>query len=315
MTIYPTELTPTTNTFEQRSLEVARWANLVMALAGVFTAWFANADALLVDGLYSGVNFFSSLIAAKVGESVMRPWDKTRPFGYYADEALYVTFRSMVLLGVLLFAAVAAIAKIIAYISGDTPPELGFGKVVVYSICMLAICFAMAYVHHHNWKKSHKHSDILKTETRSALIDGILSAGVGLAFGLAPLLAGTPLGGLLPITDSIVVLVLVAIIIRQPVALFMRALAEIAGESAAPDIVSAIHQIAMEITSPKGNAVVDVAVSKLGRFHIILIYLVPNHPMDGRSVDQLRANLKARCESRIGFVELEVVLTETQRLQ
>jgi predicted Co/Zn/Cd cation transporter (cation efflux family) len=306
---------PTIGTFEQRSLGVAHWANLIMALAGVFTAWLANADALLVDGLYSGVNFFSSLIAAKVGESVMRPWDKTRPFGYYADEALYVTFRSMVLLGILLFAAVAAIADIMAYLSGNTPPAIGFGKVVGYSILMMAICLAMAYLHHHNWVKTHRHSDILKTETRAAIIDGILSAGVGLAFGLAPLLAGTPLRGLLPITDSIVVLILVAIIIRQPVAMFMRALAEIAGEAATTNVVLTIRQVAIEIASRRGFSLVDVAASKLGRFHIILIYVQPAYAVDGRSVDQLRAELKATCESRIGFVELEVVLTEMPRLQ
>jgi predicted Co/Zn/Cd cation transporter (cation efflux family) len=301
--------------FEQRSLRVARWANLVMAGAGVFTAWVANADALLVDGLYSGVNFLSSLVAARVGQSVMRPWDQTRPFGYYADEALYVTFRSMVLLGILLFAAMAAISNIIAYAAGETPPDIGFGKVVVYSLLMLAICLVMAYVHHHNWVKTHKHSDILKTETRAATIDGILSAGVGLAFGLAPLLANTPLKSLLPITDSIVVLVLVAVIIRQPVALLMSALGEIAGEAAAPNVVFTIRQIATTTVSSRGYSLVDIAASKLGRFHIILIYVQPTQPVDGYLVDQLRGELKTHCESHIGLVELEIVLTETPRLQ
>jgi predicted Co/Zn/Cd cation transporter (cation efflux family) len=305
----------TISTFEQRSLRTARWANLVMAIAGVLTAWVANADALLVDGLYSGVNFFSSIVAAKVGESVMRPWDKTRPFGYYADESLYVTFRSVVLLGILLFAAVSAIAKIIAYASGKTSPEIGFGKVVVYSIFMVTICLGLAYVHHHNWVKTHKQSDILKTEKQATIVDGILSAGVGLAFGLAPLLAATPLRGLLPITDSIVVLILVVIIIRQPISLFLEALAEIAGESAAPNVVSTIRQAAVAIAETQGYSLIDVAALKLGRFHFILIYLQPHHPLDGRSTDQLRAELKALCERHIGFVELEVVLTEIPRLR
>ncbi|MEB3212242.1 MAG: cation transporter [Leptolyngbyaceae bacterium] len=304
-----------TSTFEQRSLRTARWANLVMAIAGVFTAWISNADALLVDGLYSGVNFFSSIVAAKVGESVMRPWDKTRPFGYYADESLYVTFRSVVLLGILLFAAVSAIAKIIAYASGNTSPEIGFGKVVAYSIFMVTICLGVAYVHHYNWVKTHKQSDILKTEMKAAIVDGILSAGVGLAFGLAPLLATTPLKGLLPITDSIVVLILVVIIIKQPVSLFLEALAEIAGESAAPSVVSTIRQATVAIAETQGYSLMDVSALKLGRFHFILIYLQPHYPFDGRSVDQLRAKLKAICERQIGFVELEVVLTETPRLR
>jgi hypothetical protein len=59
----------------------------------------------------------------------------------------------------------------------------------------------------------------------------------------------------------------------------------------------------------------DIAASKLGRFHIILVYVQPSHSVDGRAVDQLRADLKATCEQQIGLVELEVVLTGTPRLR
>jgi len=69
---------------ERRSLEIGKWANLLMAVAGVVAASMSRSDALLVDGLYSGVNFFSAMVAARVGEAVTRPPDRSRPFGYEA---------------------------------------------------------------------------------------------------------------------------------------------------------------------------------------------------------------------------------------
>lgn len=55
---------------ERRSLEGGKWANLFMAVAGVAASLVSRSDALLVDGLYSGVNFASAVVAAKVGAAV-----------------------------------------------------------------------------------------------------------------------------------------------------------------------------------------------------------------------------------------------------
>ena len=46
--------------FEGQSLETGKWGNLLMAVAGVVAAFLSHSDALLVDGLYSGVKFLSA---------------------------------------------------------------------------------------------------------------------------------------------------------------------------------------------------------------------------------------------------------------
>jgi predicted Co/Zn/Cd cation transporter (cation efflux family) len=56
----------THESIEERSLRLGTWANLLMAGAGVGAAYASHSDALLVDGLYSGVNFLSAIIAARI---------------------------------------------------------------------------------------------------------------------------------------------------------------------------------------------------------------------------------------------------------
>ena len=178
---------------EQRSLALAKWGNLFMCVAGVVAALASRSDALLVDGLYSGVNFLAAIVAAFVGRSILRAPDRQRPFGYEADEAIYVTFRSLTLLGIITFAAINAVIKITTYATGGAIPDLIFGPIQVYMVAMVATCAFLAFWHYRSWAKTGRQSDILKTESRAAIIDGVISAGAGSALLAVTFLTGTAL--------------------------------------------------------------------------------------------------------------------------
>ena len=38
---------------EYRTMDLTRWANLAMGIAGVLAAWASNSQAMLMDGLFS----------------------------------------------------------------------------------------------------------------------------------------------------------------------------------------------------------------------------------------------------------------------
>jgi divalent metal cation (Fe/Co/Zn/Cd) transporter len=149
----------------------------------------SHSDALLVDGLYSGINFVSAMVAARISIIAYRPTDRRYPLGYDAHETLYVTFRSLTLLGILLFAATGAVGKIITDATGGEVPQLVFGPISVYVVLMMAVCLLLALWHRRNWRRSGKQSELLRIESRAALVDGVISGGAGaglLAAGLLP---------------------------------------------------------------------------------------------------------------------------------
>ncbi len=299
---------------ERRSLRVGQGANLLMTASGIMAALLSGADAPLLDGLYSGVNFISTFIAAQVGENVMRPSNPDRPFGYYADEAIYITFRSISILGMICFAGLAALTKIVDFLEGKSLPRINFSILLVYGVAMMVICFSLAYVHHRNWQQSGRQSDILKTETHAAITDGVLSAGLGIAFGLAPLIAQTPLQVILPILDAIIVLILVSCMVSQPLKTFLNALGEIAGKGAESQLIETLKIELQPLAASQDVEILEIALTKLGRFHLGIIYLRPTAPLAAVRMDQMRADIMAVCSSVVGLIEIELVLTNTPRL-
>lgn len=302
------------NKIEKRSLRFGQGANFLMAIAGIIAALVSWADSPLLDGLYSGIGLISTFIATKVGESVMRPSDPNRPFGYYADEAIYITFRAVFILGMIAFAGFSACSKIFDFLRGNSLPDLNFGALVIYAVIVTFICSLVVAVHYLNWKKSGGQSEILKIETQSAILDTAFSAGIILAFGSAPLLAQTPARNLLPILDALVVLVLIIFIVKQPLKTFGDALGEIAGKGAEPKLIQAIETELQQLKTLQDCQIIDVALTKLGRFHLGIIYLQPLHPLSAIAVDQLREEIMNVCRPLVGLIELEIVLTNQPRL-
>lgn len=298
---------------ESRSLTIGKWGNLFMAISGVTVAWLSRSDALLIDGLYSAVNFLSAIVAARVGLSVQRAPDPSRPFGYEADEALYVTFRSMILVGLLGFAFFTSANKILIYAAGGEVPELKFGPIQVYVILMVVICAMIAIVHHRSWVKTGKKSALLLAERSSAIADGAMSAGAGIALLSVPFLTGTALEFLVPIADAIVVVVMIAIIITQPISAFMGALGEISGKGADKPVVAELRKKLQELDAFSNIEILDLGVSKLGRRHSILCYIKPDEPMTAAKADLLRNTITDVGAPLLGESRTEVILTEHKR--
>jgi len=296
---------------ERRSLSIGKWANLLMACLGIAAAYASHSDALLVDGLYSGVNFASAIIAGRISATILKPADRRYPFGYDVYEALYVKYRSLVLLGIMAFATFGAVAKIIAYAGGQQVPELVFGPILVYVALMFVICFGLALWYHHNWKRSGRRSELLKTESRAAIVDGVISAGAGAGLLSAALLRGTALEFIVPVSDSIIVLILCVFIIGNPVRMFLRSLREVAGGSADTEICANVRLTIEEMLQDRPFTLLDVAVTKIGRTHYAVTYVKPDFPVSGEEADSLREEIETVCKALLKGTKAELVIAAT----
>lgn len=294
---------------EQRSLVAAKRANLFMGVAGITAGILSNASALMLDGLFSGVNFLAAVFAAKVAVSVQKKPDIMRPFGYEINEPMYVMFRSLVLTGVILLAVLGAANNVIKYASGMEIPPIRIGWIFAYVLLMLAVCFSLAAWHHVNWTKTEKKSDLLKTERSAALIDGMLSSAAGVTFFGISLLKGTALSFLVPISDSIVVIALSAIMMPTPIRMVFAAAGEVVGNSAETGIVEQLKRAIEQALDKSLFSCLDVAAVKTGRILFAVAYIRPEQTHTVHDLDALRSTVQRHCEKVAPAVKTEIIYT------
>ena len=303
---------PEDRLIERRSLKIGVYASALMAVAGVCVHLISGSYALLLDGLYSAVMVGSGLVAARISRNVVRPPDRAYPYGYDGQEALYVLFRSLLLMGVLSFAAISAFSTIIDYAYGELISSVRLGPVAWYSIAMVATCWGLAWRHHHDWCRTGRHSQILLTEAKAARLDGLISGMTGLALLGAPLLKGTVLSVLIPVTDSLLVLVVSLVVLREPLQGFLTALGQAAGASAETDLIRSTRLALEDLLAGLSCWLLDLTVYQVGRTAFVVVYLNPSRPMDGGAIDLIRDRIQERCQSLLACpVRTEVILTAT----
>jgi predicted Co/Zn/Cd cation transporter (cation efflux family) len=297
---------------ERQSLQIGVVASALMALAGVWVHLLSGSTALLLDGLYSAVMVGSGLVAARISRNVVRPPDRAYPYGYDGQEALYVLFRSLVLVGVLSFAAISALSTIIDYANGEAISPVSLGPVAIYAGAMVVICWGLAWRHHHDWQRTGSQSQLLLTEAKAARVDGLISGLTGLALLASPLLSGTALAGLGPITDALLVLVVSLVVLREPLQAFLTALGQAAGASAKGELIHSTRLALTDLLAGLSCWLLDLTVMQVGRTAFVVVYLNPNQPMDGAAIDLIRDRIEERCRELLRMpVRSEVILTAT----
>jgi predicted Co/Zn/Cd cation transporter (cation efflux family) len=299
---------------EQSALTVSKWGNLFMGAAGVVAAWLSNSQALLVDGLFSLIGFAAAVLGARVAAQASRRPDHRRPLGYAVDESIFVTFRALSLLGLVAFAVAAAAMNIVTYATGGTIPTLRYGPIVVYFIIIFATCIGLALAHRSAWQATGRRSEVLRLEMQAALFDSMITLAAGVGLSIMPLLKDGSLGWLSPIGDSVIVIILCGMVVGRYYADFMRGLAELAGVSAAPDLVARARRSIRPIINEAGGALVDFSILKVGRNLQAQIYYDPGAPITAAEIDALTRRIDGALSAALERGESVVIVSQHGRV-
>lgn len=298
---------------ELLALTVAMWGNLFMALAGLLAGFLSNSNAIMMDGLFSMIGFFSALLGQRISRRLESGPDRLRPSGYAADEAIFVTFRSLSLLGLVLFAVTAAAKNIFDYLTGSPPEPLIFGPMIAYFALIGATCFGLWAMHYRAWRKTGRKSDILLLESRAAAFDGLITASAGVGLGIIYLLRDGPLAVIAPIGDLIVVLLLCLTVLGQYFGGFRTGLGELAGVTAAPEFIARARRALRPALLADGGRMLDMSVMKLGRSFQVTVYYDPGRPISADEADRLNLQMQHDVQETLPRSEVVLLITRYPR--
>lgn len=263
----------TDNTIEKRSLIVGAVINLIMALSGWSAYYLSNSQALLLDGNFSFIVFLSTLVAINIS-SIKSKKTKLFPFGQFVYEALYSFLKGIMIIGMLLVAFTDNLSKIFHFINGKETSLLNTEVILVYSLLMTLICFGMAAYYKHQNNKVNNSSTILRAEYSAAIIDGFMSAGIGIALvGISLLSPEGSLGFLNYIGDAILVILLCVLLGKEPFILVRDSFVEIAGGTLQNQTDKKNIEDILEKHLSSEKLLINSYISKTGSSYLVIAYI------------------------------------------
>ncbi|WP_083445153.1 cation transporter [Ruegeria sp. 6PALISEP08] len=298
---------------ESRALVVAMCGNLFMGAAGILASILSNSNAIMMDGLFSLIGFSSAFLGRKISQRIDAGPDKLRPFGYAADEAIFSTFRSLSLLGLVLFAITSALKNIYNYLIGLPPEPLSFAPMILYFSGIGVTCTFLWAFHHFTWHRIGRNSAILRLEAKAALFDGLITAAAGIGLAAIYYFKEGPLAALAPIGDSVVVLLLCLLALGSYIREFRGGLGELAGVSASPATIATARRALRATLVEDGGKIRDLSVTKLGRSYYVTVYYDPHRSILAHEVDRLNLRLIHDIQAVLAGADVLLIISELPR--
>jgi len=291
---------------ELQSLIVSSVVNFIMAVAGIIVFCITKLQALFLDAVFSCIAFVSNLLAI-VFSKISKKKNKSYPTGMFFLEPLYGLTKS-ILMFVLLFSSLfESGTAAFAYFTTGVGTVANFGPVLPYTLIMLVLSFSLSYFNKKQNEKINKSSIMLAAESKSNLIDGIISVGVGvLVLTLSFININGKLGFLHYTGDFFITLILVAVSIKEPVVLFADSLREISGATVKDkEIKTKIRRIvAKEIREEELDNKFEVY--KIG-MHIKVVILL-NENVEKETLIRLKTETIKEIKESFDSVSVEFVL-------
>jgi len=285
---------------EQRALTYALYGVICFVVLALLFAVLTNSDAILFDGIYSLIAFCVALLTLRVAKLAERPDDAQFHFGYTAMEPTLNLFKALFILVACVYAVTEATKRLLA--GGN---EAEYGLAVIYGLIATVGCFTVAALMRRA-SKLHR-SDLVRVESRTWLVDGLLSAAVLLGFLVAWWMEGSQWSQYAPLVDPILLILIVLFALPIPFGILLESLREIVAMAPPDSVVKEIEQRLLASLDEVDYDHVELRVTKRGRNTYMLVHVVVSEAFSIRTVAELDT-IRRASESALRNWNREIVM-------
>lgn len=295
---------------EQKTMKKVIPAYTVMSIVGISTFFYSNSQAVLIDGVFNLISAITLLIGIKVTNMIELGRNKKYPFGFAMFETLYTLFKVFLMLGITTMAFFSNLSKIISYLLGKEVSTISNPNAIFfYSIAMVLICGATYLFIKKNSSKIDNKSIMLNTEKIGVLQNGVISGGIGVAILIIGLLEGTALSIIIPIGDSIIVLILCLILVGDPLIILNKVIKELTLHATSKDerldVTENIEGIIPDYLSTN-----YVAITQLGRTKFYTIFIKSNvEKVSISELDSIRHKIRSEIKNINQYSLIDIIFT------
>ena len=288
---------------EQNTLRLSLFGAAVFVMLALVFAVLTHSDSILFDGVYSLISFCMALLTLKVAKLVEKPDDDVFHFGYKAIEPTLNLFKSLIIVVTCVYAVVGAINRLFA---GGNPALDQLAS--VYGLLSTAGCLLVSWVMFRRSKNYH--SDLVRVDAKTWLVDGVLSGAILIGFLSAWWLSNSAWSSWAPIVDPVILIILGLSALPIPMKIMWESLQEVIHKAPKAGIVDKINQRLTQSLEGVAYESVETRISKRGRGLYLLAHIIVAEEFNLSSVedlDEIRAKSHAMLESLYKNITVDLV--------
>ena len=291
---------PDRKRMEQRALLISSYGALALAVLGISFALISGSEAILLDGVFSGLGFFMALMTLYVSRLVRRPDDDKFQYGYAHFAPLLNVLKSLmmaVLCGFALFSAISTL------MSGGQ--AMAVGSAIIYAL--IATMIGTGLFLYLQKVADRTASVLVALDAKSAKLDMMLSAAVLASFVLGWLALGTAMERYLDYLDPLVVAGLCLVALPVPLKVLWDNGREVLLLAPAPELQQAVKE---QIEAALVEFPIDdyrIRMLKLGNVVALTLHLKPAEEFKIESVSDLD-RVRIAIESSLDALDYETGL-------
>ncbi|MBR1984545.1 MAG: cation transporter [Clostridia bacterium] len=291
---------------EKKSLIVSSVVNAIMSLGGFVVFGLTGLQALFLDAFFSFIAFLSNIMAI-IFAKYSKKKNSAYPTGMYFLEPLYGIIKALLIFTLLISSTLETSISAYNYWTFGAGEAINILPVLPYSVVMVVLCFGLSVFNNKQNKKINNTSTMLTAESKSNLVDGIISMGVGILILLLLFIdINGPLGFLHYTGDFFITIILVLVSLFPPIKLFGISVREISGATVKDKEIKKTVRAIIRKEIKDENLESKFEVYKIGK-HIRVVIII-NEIVDKETLLRLKSDSIKEIKQIFDDVSIEFVM-------
>lgn len=247
-------------------MSVSLYANLFFVVIELAMAIITSSQAVLLDSVYDGIEFFMLLPSVVLIPLLYKPSNERYPFGYMQIESVFIVIKGITMTAVT-----------VGLIANSVDIMLHGGRTVAFDMvawfelfaCLLGIVVTI-YLYR---KNKSLNSPIITTEMQGWVIDCVISFGMTLAFFLPKIISVPWFQPLVPYLDSLFTIILSMVMLPTPIKTVITGIRDLLLIAPEEDTVQNIKSIVEQALSGCPYSALNCEIIRTGRKLWISAYI------------------------------------------
>ena len=251
---------------EKSAMTVSMYGNLLFVIIELVMAVYTSSQAVLLDAVYDGIEFFMLLPSVLMIPLLYKPSSEKRPFGYMQVETIFLVVKGITMTAVTLGLIVNNLDLLL-----HGGRRISFDTVAYFEL--FACVLSLGVVVYLKRKNRSLNSPLIETEMQGWKIDCVVSLGMAAAFFLPRMLPDGPWQVFIPYLDQIITIVLSMFMLPAPIRMVISGLRDLLLLPPDQETVQNIHQIVEQSLQGTNYSQIQHEIVKTGRKLWISTYI------------------------------------------